>query len=529
MPRAILSVSDKGSLVDFALGLLAIGWELTASGGTAATLRRAGLQVTEVTELTGFPELLGGRVKTLHPAVHASILATASPEHMADLAAHGLTPIDLVVCNLYPFAATVARKGVALEDAVEQIDIGGVALLRAAAKNFARVAVLCDPMDYGPFLAELQAGPVSLATRKQLAYKAFGYTAAYDAAIEDFLAARGFASPGAGCPETALNSPPELRFNYRLAQPLRYGENPHQSAALYNRPGVAGPLGGRLLHGKPLSYNNLLDLDAAWRAVRGFPNPAIAIVKHTNPCGLAIAPTLVEAYPYALAGDPEAAYGGILAANRTFDESLAAAIGTLFLECIIAPGFDAAALARLAQRPNIRLLEIEKGGMDASAAACELRTVHGGLLVQQADLAPDDKAEWRVVTRKHPTGVEERAAGFAWEVARHLKSNAVCLVQPFGGETGDREGLALVGAGAGQMSRVDAVHMATYKAGERARRAVLGSDAFFPFADGIEMAAAAGVTAVIQPGGSIRDADVVAAADRLGLAMIFTGKRHFRH
>jgi phosphoribosylaminoimidazolecarboxamide formyltransferase/IMP cyclohydrolase len=272
-----------------------------------------------------------------------------------------------------------------------------------------------------------------------------------------------------------------------------------------------------------------LDLDSAWRAVRGFASPAIAIIKHTNPCGLAIAPTLAEAFPYALAGDPEAAYGGILAANRTFDEGLAGAIGSLFLECIVAPAFDEAALARLAQRPNIRLLETDSGAPDAIADACELRSVHGGLLVQQPDLAPDAKAEWHVVTRRHPSDVEERAAGFAWEVARHLKSNAVCLVQPFGGETEDRAGLALVGAGAGQMSRVDAVHMAVYKAGERARRAVLGSDAFFPFPDGVEMAAAAGVTTVIQPGGSIRDADVVAAADRLGLAMIFTAKRHFRH
>ncbi|HEX9117123.1 MAG TPA: bifunctional phosphoribosylaminoimidazolecarboxamide formyltransferase/IMP cyclohydrolase [Anaerolineae bacterium] len=524
MPRAILSVYDKSGLIDLAQGLHDMGWELIASGGTAQALHHAGLPAVEVADITGFPELLGGRVKTLHPAVHGPILATGSSAHMAELAAHGLTPIDLVVCNLYPFSQTVARPGVSIDEAVEQIDIGGVTLLRAAAKNHARVTVLCRPADYAPFLAELGDGPISLATRKRLAYAAFELTSAYDTAIRDYLAGQGYAGTTAETVQEAGAFPPELHLDLRMEQALRYGENPHQAATLYNLPGIAGPMGGRLLHGKPLSYNNLLDLDAAWHAVRDFELPTIAIIKHTNPCGLASASTLAEAYPAALAGDPQAAYGGILAANRPIDETTANLIGSLFLECIVAPGFEPAARARLTQKANLRMLEMPQTdagevGPAQDVLAWEFRSIGGGLLAQQADRAADDEASWRVVTKRQPSDAEWQALRFAWAAAHYLKSNAIALAQ----------GQALVGAGAGQMSRVDAVHMAIYKAGDRARGAALGSDAFFPFPDSLELAGQAGVSAVIQPGGSVRDDEVIAAADRLSLAMVFTGTRHFRH
>jgi phosphoribosylaminoimidazolecarboxamide formyltransferase / IMP cyclohydrolase len=541
VPRALLSVYDKTGLAELGRRLHELGWDLIASGGTAAALRLIGLPVVEVADLTGYPDMLGGRVKTLHPAIHAPILATGSAAHQAELVSHGLAPIDLVVCNLYPFTQTVSRPGITLEEAIEQIDIGGVTLLRAAAKNHARVAVLCDPAGYGPFLVELTSGEVSLATRKHLAYATFAHTAAYDAAIRDYLAGQGFAGePAAGAGEGPA-WPSALHLDLALVQPLRYGENPHQPAALYNWPGADGPLGGRLLHGKPLSYNNLLDLDAAWRAVRDFDEPTIAIIKHTNPCGLASADTLAAAYPLALAGDPTAAYGGILAANRPLDDATAAQIRSLFLECIVAPGFEDAALERLIKKANLRLLEVPPnrfgtpasmgepaegvgvpnllGPAELASGAWEVRSVQGGLLVQQADSGADDTAAWQVVSRRQPSADELHALRFAWAAARHLKSNAIALAR----------GTALVGAGAGQMSRVDSVHMAVYKAGERALGAVLGSDAFFPFPDGVELAAASGVTAIVQPGGSLRDDDVIAAADRLGLALVFTGKRHFRH
>ena len=519
--RAILSVYDKTGLVDFARGLAEEGIELIASGGTARTLRQAGLTVTAVSELTGFPEVLGGRVKTLHPAIHAAILAMDTSAHREELASLGLAPIDLVVCNLYPFTQVVADPQVTLEEAVEQIDIGGVTLLRAAAKNFARVTVVVDPADYGVVLEELQEkGTISEATRRRLAYTAFAHTAAYDEAIRAFFQRRGFAGE-----EDFF--PTHLTLHLEREQLLRYGENPHQQAALYCLPGVQGPLGGRLLQGKPLSYNNLLDLDAAWRAACDFPDPTVVIVKHTNPCGLASADSLAAAYGPALAGDPVSAFGSIIAVNRVFDGEIARRLGGLFVECIAAPGFTAEAREVLAARQKLRLLEMawhpDAGPQEPPQWPWEVRSVRGGLLVQERDVDSEDESNWQVVTRRSPTAEEWAALRFAWRAVKHVKSNAIVLARRLG------SGPALVGVGAGQMSRVDAVRLAVHKAEERAQGAVMASDAFFPFPDGVEEAARAGVTAVIQPGGSLRDAEVIAAADEAGLAMVFTGRRHFRH
>ncbi len=510
MKRALLSVSDKTGLVDFARGLAHLGVELVSTGGTARALRAAGLTVRAVEEVTGFPEILDGRVKTLHPAIHGGILARREPAHLDQLGALSISPIDLVAVNLYPFGQTVARPGVTLAEAVEQIDIGGAALLRAAAKNFAAVTVLCDPADYPQVLAELRhRGEVSLATRQRLALKAFRHTAGYDAAIADYLA---------GQFETDEPFPSELLLRLWRVQTLRYGENPHQQAALYGLAPDGTPLGGQLLQGKPLSYNNILDLDAAWRAVGDFSAPTVVIVKHNNPCGVASAQSLAEAFPLALAGDPVSAFGSVIAVNHLFDEATARALGDLFVEAIAAPGFTPAARDVLAARPNCRLLEIPTVGAGlAPALTWELRGVQAGVLVQEPDAL--DEKEWRVVTTREPTAEEREGLEFAWRVVKHVKSNAIVLAR----------GQATVGVGAGQMSRVDAVRLAVTKAGDRAAGSVLASDAFFPFPDGVEEAARAGVTAVAQPGGSVRDEQVVAAAEAAGLAMVFTGRRHFRH
>jgi len=506
--RALLSVSDKTGLAALAAGLIEAGAELIASGGTAAALRAAGLPVRTIEDLTGFPEILGGRVKTLHPAIHAGLLARDTEADRRDLAERGWAPIDLVAVNLYPFAATVARPDATLADAVENIDIGGVALLRAAAKNFARVTVLCDPADYDRALDAIRQDRLSLELRRELAAKAFAHTAAYDAAIRDYLAP---------CPTTG-ELPARLQLDLVRIQALRYGENPHQVAALYAADPAAGPLGGRQLQGKELSYNNLLDLDAAWRAAASFDEPTVVIVKHLTPCGIASAASLAEAFPAALASDPVSAFGGVIAANRLFDDVTAETLGSLFVEAIAAPAFSTEALAQLARRTNCRLLEMGRPvpGLN-QAPGWEMRSVHGGLLVQSPD--PGDQAEWQVVTRRAPDERELIALRFAWRACQHVKSNAIVLAQ----------GTATVGIGGGLSSRVDAVRLAVTKAGERAQGAALASDAFFPFPDGVEEAARAGVTAVVQPGGSVRDAEVVAAADRLGLAMCFTGVRHFRH
>ncbi len=503
--RALLSVYDKTGLIELGQGLARLGFELVASGGTARALSGAGLPVTQIDQVTGFPEILGGRVKTLHPAVHGGILARHTPEHLAELAAHGIAPFDLVVCNLYPFAATVSRPGVTEAEAVEEIDIGGVALLRAAAKNFESVAVVCDPGDYLAVLAALGGGGIGPDERRGLALKAFRHTAAYDAAIATWLTGRV---------EAGQVFPSVLNLAAERVQTLRYGENPHQRGALYRWAGAL-PLFEQLL-GKELSYNNIIDLEAAWAMPQEFAEPAVAIIKHTNPSGLATAASVVEAYRLALACDPVSAYGSIIATNREGGRDLVEEIGSLFVEVLVAPAYTPEALAWLAEhKKNCRVMLARPGGGDALV----MRSVRGGLLVQTPDQAIADESAWRVVTRRAPTEEERRGLTFAWRAVKHVKSNAIVLAQ----------GTATVGVGAGQMNRVDSVYLAARRAGERARGAVMGSDAFFPFSDGIEAAAVVGVTACIQPGGSLRDDDAIAAADRTGMAMIFTGERHFRH
>jgi phosphoribosylaminoimidazolecarboxamide formyltransferase/IMP cyclohydrolase len=509
MPVALLSVSDKSGLLDLARSLADLGWTLVASGGTARALRAAGLAVTDVADVTGAPEMLGGRVKTLHPAIHAGILARGNAADMAELAAHGVQPIDLVVCNLYPFQQTVAAPGVSLEEAVEHIDVGGVTLLRGAAKNHARVAVVCDPGDYEPVLSELRAaGAVSPETRRRLALKAFAHTRDYDAAIAAYLSQPITEAPSA-------QPPASLDLSLPLAQEMRYGENPHQVAALYAEQGL-GPLGGTLVQGKALSYNNLLDLDAAWAAAGSFDEPTVVIVKHLSPCGIASAERLAAAFPAALASDPVSAFGGVIAANRVLDGATAKEMHELFIEAVAAPGYDDEALALFAQhKPNCRLVAISQ----PIEARWALRSLAGGVLLQAVDRGDPPGVEWRAVSQRSPGEEELVALRFAWRACQHVKSNAIVLAR----------GSATVGIGGGLPSRLDAVKLAVVKAGERARGGVLASDAFFPFPDGVEVAAEAGVTAVVQPGGSIRDEAVIAAADRLGLAMLLTGVRHFRH
>ncbi len=502
--RALISVWDKSGLIDLARGLAAAGVELVASGGTATALRKAGLPVLDVSDITGFPEILGGRVKTLHPAVHGGILARHTPEHLAELAAHDLAPIDLVICNLYPFNQTVARPGVTLAEAVEQIDIGGVTLLRAAAKNHERVLVVCDPADYEAVLAAVQAGGVDDALRRRLALKAFQHTATYDAAIAAWLA--GQFEPDNPFPAT-------LTTAYTRAATLRYGENPHQAAALYLPAGQPVPF--EQLGGKEMSYNNWLDMDAAWGLAQEFAAPTVCIIKHTNPCGVASGASLAEAYPRALASDPVSAFGGIIAVNRTADLALAEAMADLFVEVVVAPDYTEEALAKYRRKANLRIIR----PTSLPPTALSLRTIQGSLLAQVPDAQIEPASSWQVVTQRQPTPAELADLDFAWRVAKHTKSNAIVFVKD----------QATVGVGAGQMSRVDSVYLAARRAGERSAGSVMASDAFFPFPDGVEAAAAAGVTAVAQPGGSMRDADVIAACDWLGLAMCFTGARHFRH
>jgi phosphoribosylaminoimidazolecarboxamide formyltransferase/IMP cyclohydrolase len=518
--RALLSVSDKRGLDAFAAGLAARGVELVSTGGTARALRAAGLAVTDVATVTGVAEMLDGRVKTLHPAVHAGLLAVrGNPEHERQIAAQGIRPLDLVVVNLYPFEATLEKPDLALAEAIEQIDIGGPALVRSAAKNFEGVAVAVDPDDYPALQSELsqRQGQLSRETRFTLARKAFAHTARYDAAIAAFLEARA-PRLDAGLGAAQPDFPGLLLLRFEKAQDLRYGENPHQRAALYRdlppRPGLAT---ARQVQGKELSFNNLLDLQAAWSLVREFEEPAAAIVKHTNPCGVAVGADQAAAFVRARDTDPVSAFGGIIALNRPLEAPAAAVLAAGFVEAVVAPGYTAEARERLGDRKNLRLLEMPAAA--EAGAPLELRCIGGGLLVQDADRADLEPAGLRVVTRRAPDAAEERALRFAWRVAKHVKSNAIVLATPE----------ATVGIGAGQMSRVDSVRLAVSKAAFPTRGTVLASDAFFPFRDGVDAAAAAGVTAVIQPGGSVRDAEVVAAADQHGLAMLFTGIRHFRH
>ena len=513
--RALLSVYDKNGLIELGRGLAELGFELVASGGTARTLEQAGSPVVQVDAITGFPEILGGRVKTLHPAVHGGILARRTPEHLAELEKLGVAPIDLVVCNLYPFVQTVSRAGVTEAQAVEEIDIGGVTLLRAAAKNFESVAVVCDPADYAGVLEGLRTGGIGAGERRRLAWKAFRHTAAYDAAIAAWLTGRVE-------PDQPL--PSALNLTADRVQLLRYGENPHQQGALYRWAGTS-PLFEQL-QGKELSYNNIVDLEAAWAMPQEFDRPAVAIIKHTNPSGLATADTLLDAYRQALACDPVSAYGSIIAANAEVDRALVAEIGSLFVEVLVAPSYTPEALDWLGQhKKNCRVILANASMANASMTrpgdekALVLRSVSGGLLAQTPDLNGVDERKWQVVTKRQPTESERASLAFAWLAVKHVKSNAIVLVQ----------GTATVGVGAGQMNRVDSVYLAVRRAGDRARGTVMGSDAFFPFPDGIEAAAAAGVTACIQPGGSLRDEEAIATADRLGMAMVFTGERHFLH
>ncbi|WP_210528660.1 bifunctional phosphoribosylaminoimidazolecarboxamide formyltransferase/IMP cyclohydrolase [Rubellimicrobium arenae] len=511
--RALLSVSDKAGLLDLARGLAAQGVALVSTGNSAGLLREAGLAVTEVAEVTGSPEMLGGRVKTLHPRIHGGILGKrGDPEHAAQMEEHGIEPIDLVVVNLYPFEATVAR-GASFEETVEQIDVGGPAMIRAAAKNHADVAVLTDPADYPALLGELAAnGGTTGAFRRALAQKAFARTAEYDSAIAAWMS-KGEAAP-------AFRA-----FTGRLVQTLRYGENPHQTAAFYRggeaRPGVATAV---QVQGKELSYNNIADTDAAYEIAAEFPadeGAACVIVKHANPCGVGTAGSLAEAYAKALACDPVSAFGGIVALNRPLDAEAAEAIAKVFTEVVIAPGADDAAREALGRKGNLRLL-LADGLPEATAPGLMWKQVAGGFLVQDRDAGVLDMGRLRVVTRRAPTKEEMRDLLFAWRVAKHVKSNAIVLAK----------GGATVGIGAGQMSRVDSVRIAARKMAEMAappQGPVVASDAFFPFADGLLAAAEAGATAAIQPGGSMRDAEVIAAADEAGLAMVFTDMRHFRH
>ncbi len=500
--RALLSVSNKKGLLDFARGLSDLGVELIASGGTAQTLSEAGLKVKSVEELTGLPSVLGGRVKTLHPAIHGGILAQDTPEDHATLEQWKWEQIDLVVVNLYPFVETIARENIREAEAVEQIDIGGVALIRAAAKNFSRVTVIATPDDYEAVLTELQSqGSTTPQMRRRLAQKAFAVTAAYDAAIATYMA-----------DSAKQDLPVALTLSLPQSQALRYGENPHQQAAWYAPPAV-GPLGGELLQGKELSYNNLLDLDAAWAAAEDFDAPTIVIVKHLSPCGIASGDDLPQTFKAALASDPVSAFGGVIACNRPFDHATTEALGDLFVEAIAAPGFDKGALEVLKTRKNCRLLTMRP----VARAGYNLRSVRGGILLQTPDRSVD--AEWKTVTRRQPTEKEFSALRFAWQAAKHVKSNAIVFAQ----------GAATVGIGGGLPSRVDAVKLAAEKAGSKAKGAVMASDAFFPFADGPEAAAEAGITALVQPGGSVRDQEVIDAADRHDMAMCFTGVRHFRH
>ena len=517
--RALLSVSDKTGLSDFARGLAELGIGLLSTGGTARALADAGLAVTEVGDYTGFPEMLDGRVKTLHPKVHAGILARRELDaHRSALATHAIPTIDLVVVNLYPFRETVARPGCTLEDAIENIDIGGPTMVRAAAKNYAHVGVVVDPADYPALLAELRepGRMLSSATRFRLAQKAFSHTAAYDGAISNYLTARD--EHGA-----ARDFPERWSWQGAKVEDLRYGENPHQRAAFYrDDPPARGVIAAsRQLQGKELSYNNVADADAAWECVNAFPETACVIVKHANPCGVAIAASPLEAYRRAFATDPTSAFGGIVAFNRQVDGPTVEAVAAQFLEVLVAPGYSTEARAAIASKVNVRVLAIE-GRTARTLGTWDVKRVGGGMLIQDADTRDIDADELKVVTKKRPTQEQIADLLFAWRVAKFVKSNAI--VYCGGGRT--------LGIGAGQMSRVDSTRVAAMKAasaGLSLAGSVVASDAFFPFRDGLDVAADQGAVAVIQPGGSVRDAELIAAADERALSMVFTGVRHFRH
>jgi len=529
--RALISVSDKRGVVELARELARLGVQILSTGGTASALAAAGIAVTQVSKHTGAPEILDGRVKTLHPKIHGGLLARGTKAHRAELAQHAIDPIDLVVVNLYPFSETVAKPDASFDEAIENIDIGGPSMLRSAAKNHERVAVLVDPDDYAIALDDLRAaGAVSAAHRLQFARKAFAHTAAYDSAIaaylssidDDVVSARDKAPAPRELPDT-------LGVQWRRLYELRYGENPHQRAAFYAdaRSPLAASTGGRptiasaeVLGGKQLSYNNILDLDAALGLCLELAEPAAVVVKHNNPCGVAIASDIATAYLRARDADPVSAFGGIVAVNREVDDALAKLLVETFLECVVAPRYSAAARDLLASKKNLRLVAAT-GRWSASPddAAWSIRTIAGGALVQTVDHGLADVASAKLVTKRAPTADERADLAFAWKVAKHVKSNAIVFA---------KAGVTLA-IGAGQMSRVDSVKICERKAGDKLAGAAVASDAFFPFRDGVDVLATAGAKAVVQPGGSVRDAEVIAAADEHGLAMVFTGMRHFRH
>ncbi|MFZ0801017.1 MAG: bifunctional phosphoribosylaminoimidazolecarboxamide formyltransferase/IMP cyclohydrolase [Terriglobales bacterium] len=510
--RAILSVTDKTGLAEFAHKLAALGVELISTGGTAKLLRDSGIPVKDISELTGFPEMLDGRVKTLHPKVHGGILhRRENPDHRAAVAEHGIKPIDMVVVNLYAFEKTAAKPGVAFEELIENIDIGGPSMIRSAAKNFQDVAVVTSPADYSAIAEEMaqSGGELSRTTKWRLAQKAFATTAAYDSAIASTLER---VSANEDAPQPGF--PQNLRLSFRKIMDLRYGENPHQKAAMYSDGTGEGVANGRQLQGKELSYNNIVDMQAAWDLAQEFDEPFCAIIKHTNPAGAATGKTLAAAYKKALETDPVSAFGGVIGVNREIDGPAAEEMAKLFLEVIAAPKFDDAAKAIFSAKKNLRLVEV-----GAAPQKWLLKNVSGGILVQDADVRPLHESDLKLVTKRPPTDEEKRALLFAWKVCKHVKSNAILYARD--GQT--------VGVGAGQMSRVDSCKMGAMKAVLPLQGTVAASDAFFPFPDGVEEIAKAGATAIIQPGGSVRDQEVIEAADRHGMAMIFTGVRHFRH
>jgi phosphoribosylaminoimidazolecarboxamide formyltransferase/IMP cyclohydrolase len=510
--RALLSVTDKTGLVEFAKKLASAGVELISTGGTAKLLRDSGIAVKDISELTGFPEMLDGRVKTLHPKVHGGILhRRENAAHRAAIAEHGIQPIDMVVVNLYAFEKTAAKPGVPFEELIENIDIGGPSMIRSAAKNFQDVAVVTSPADYDGIAQEIaKDGGVSVATKWRLAQKAFATTAAYDSAIASTLER---ITPNFEFSKS-VEFPTTLRFSFNKIMDLRYGENPHQKAAMYSDGSGTGVANARQLQGKELSYNNIVDLQAAWDLAQEFDEPVCAIIKHTNPSGTATAKTLVEAYKKALEADPVSAFGGVIGVNRPIDGDAAEEMAKLFLEVIAAPSFDEAAKTKFAAKKNLRLVEITD-----APPKWVFKNVSGGILAQDADIRPLTESDLKVVTKRAPTPEEKRALLFAWKICKHVKSNAILYARD--GQT--------VGVGAGQMSRVDSCKIGAMKAVLPLKGTVAASDAFFPFPDGVEEIAKVGATAIIQPGGSVRDQEVIEAADRLGLAMIFTGVRHFRH
>jgi phosphoribosylaminoimidazolecarboxamide formyltransferase/IMP cyclohydrolase len=511
--RAIISVSDKTGVTDFARGLSQLGFEILSTGGTKKALAEAGVPVKSVSEITGFPEILDGRVKTLHPVIYGGILARRDlPDHMTQLAENNIQTIDLVAVNLYPFVQTVSRKDVTFDEAIENIDIGGPSMIRAAAKNFSSVIVLVDPADYQPVLGKLQQSGMELAERKRLAQKAFQHVAIYDTAISQYLRrdTEGF--------------PEEMTIALMKRYSLRYGENPHQQAAFYTEQ-VAGEskdtgiTGARQLWGKELSYNNIMDADAAWGAVTDFSMPTVAIIKHTNPCGLASHEAIAEAYRQAFTGDPLASFGGIVAANRAIDLATAKEIGKTFYEIVIAPDYEAEALETLKRRKDLRILVAELPPTYDKSGKFDFRMVKGGFLVQMPDSLPEDSISLHTVTNREPTLSEKKDLLFAWRAVKHVKSNAIVIAK----------NMTLLGMGAGQPSRVVSVKLALERAGEEVEGSVLASDAMFPFADSVEMAAKSGVTAIIQPGGSIRDEESIKVANEYNITMVFTGVRHFKH